>query len=74
MQKEFIKQRQEKFQDYLGDGVYVDFDGHHIVMTANGIGPAATDTIHLDPDVVESFSKYLGRLDSILAKEGTASE
>ena len=35
---------------YLGDGVYVEFDGYALVLTAeNGI--EATNTIVLEPDV-----------------------
>lgn len=48
-------------KQYLGDGAYVNFDGYHVVLTAeNGI--YATDTIALDPEVLERFLKYVERL------------
>jgi len=48
-------------KEYLGDGVYVDFDGHQYVLTAeNGI--SATNTIYLEPEVYEAFVAYTKRL------------
>jgi hypothetical protein len=42
---------------YLGDGCYATFDGYHIVLTAeNGI--QATDTICLEPDVLQKLDAY----------------
>ena len=42
------------FKQYLGDGAYVDFDGYHVILTAeNGI--EATDTVALEPEVFESL-------------------
>lgn len=41
-------------KSYLGDGVYCVFDGVHMTLTAeNGI--SATDTIHLDADVIQAL-------------------
>jgi hypothetical protein len=46
---------------YLGDGLYADFDGYHVVLTAeNGI--RATNTVYLDPQVLQAFSEYLKSL------------
>lgn len=43
---------------YLGDAVYVDFDGWHLVLTTeNGI--ETTNTIYLEPDVVLALREYL---------------
>lgn len=39
---------------YFGDGVYASFDGTHIVLQANGVGPQATDTIYLEPQMVSA--------------------
>lgn len=55
----------KEYKDYLGDGVYVDFDGVAIKMTANGIGAEATDTIFLDDYVVEAFQRYVKRLEEL---------
>lgn len=46
---------------YIGDGVYVDFDGFAIVLTTeNGIG--ATNTIVLEPEVYGSLVRYVEQL------------
>lgn len=46
-----------EFRDYLGDGVYVGFDGFNVVLTAeNGI--RATDIVYLEPSVFESLSRW----------------
>jgi len=39
---------------YLGDGVYAEFDGYHIVLTTEN-GDSITNTIYLDPEVVRSL-------------------
>lgn len=46
---------------YLGDGVYVDFDGHALVLTTeNGI--QVTNTIVLESDVYSNLLEYVNRL------------
>jgi hypothetical protein len=48
-------------KQYLGDGVYVDFDGFALTLTTeNGI--VATNTIVLEPEVFEALSRYVERL------------
>jgi len=48
-------------KQYLGDGVYVDFDGFALTLTTeNGI--VATNTIVLEPEVFDSLSRYVERL------------
>jgi len=43
---------------YLGDGVYIRFDGMGYVLTAeNGLN--VTDTIYLEPDVLENLIVYV---------------
>lgn len=43
---------------YLGDGVYIEFDGyHHVLTTENGI--SASNTIALDPHVTEALLQHL---------------
>jgi hypothetical protein len=47
---------------YLGDGVYINFNGWAYVLTAeNGI--SATDTIYLEPDVIENLNRYVKRIE-----------
>ncbi len=44
-------------KQYLGDSVYADFDGYHIVLTTeNGYGPS--NTIALEPAVLRALSQY----------------
>ena len=46
---------------YLGDSVFADFDGYHVVLTTeNGFGPS--NTIALEPNVIESLLLYVGKL------------
>lgn len=48
-------------KEYLGDGLYVNFDGYQIALSAeNGI--TATDTVYLEPQVLQSFLEYIARL------------
>lgn len=46
---------------YLGDGVYADHDGYHIILTTeNGI--ETTNTIYLDSQVLNSLLKLIEAL------------
>lgn len=46
---------------YLGDGVYVDYDGYYIVLTTeNGIN--ATNTIYLERPVLDALTDYMEEL------------
>ena len=48
-------------KSYLGDGVYIDYDGHALVLTAeNGI--EATDRIFLEPEVWSRLEAYVAEL------------
>ncbi len=57
---------------YLGDGVYVEFDGYHIVLTTEDgrsgteDGRSTTNKIYLETGVMEALLKYDKEL-----KEGT---
>jgi len=43
---------------YIGDSVYADYDGHMLVLTTeNGLGPS--NTIHLEPQVLEALFLYV---------------
>ena len=49
--------RSKGYRAYLGDGLYADFDGFQIVLSAeNGI--RAHDTVYLDERVLESFLRW----------------
>uniref|UniRef100_A0A6M3LR42 Uncharacterized protein n=1 Tax=viral metagenome TaxID=1070528 RepID=A0A6M3LR42_9ZZZZ len=53
-----------KFEEYLGDGLYADFDGYQIILSANDRvgGDNSTDRVALEPGVVTSFLQYIARL------------
>jgi hypothetical protein len=43
---------------YLGDGAYVDFDRHHIVLTTED-GVRETNRICLEDEVLLEFERYV---------------
>jgi len=43
---------------YLGDGVYVSFDGYSVRLTTEN-GVEATNTIVLEPEVVAELDRWL---------------
>ena len=48
---------------YLGDGVYAEFDGYHLVLTTeNGI--AVTNTVALEPAVYAAMTRYVEGLNT----------
>jgi len=50
-----------KNQDYIGDGVYVEYDGEGIMLKANDhLDP--TDTIYLEPNVLEALIRFAKRM------------
>lgn len=46
---------------YLGDAVYASFDGYHIVLQTRD-GYSATNTIALEPAVLETFDMFRKQL------------
>ena len=45
-------------KQYLGDSVYIDNDGYHIILTTeNGYGPS--NTIFLEPHLVPKIQEYI---------------
>ncbi len=49
------------YKDYLGDSVYADFDGYHVILTTeNGFG--ASNTIALEPEVLAALNRFYGRV------------
>lgn len=43
--------------EYLGDGVYVGHDGHHVVLTTGSIAHP-DNVVYLDPNVLAQFAKW----------------
>lgn len=44
-------------KEYLGDAVYAEWDGYYIKLTTED-GIQATNTIYLEPEVVDAFEKF----------------
>lgn len=44
---------------YFGDGVYGEFDGHHIILMANGVGSEATDRVYLEPGIFPALKEWV---------------
>jgi hypothetical protein len=58
---------EERFTQYLGDGVYVSWDGYHIVIRANShIDP---NPIYFDGEVLQIFLKYVEELKNKINKQ-----
>lgn len=54
------------FKSYLGDGVYADWDGYHVVITTeDGIG-GPTNEIKFEGEVIRAFVEYVERLEAKL--------
>lgn len=49
---------------YLGDGVYVSFDGHYVWLTTED-GISITNTIALDGDVMGALFDYVRDIRSL---------
>lgn len=51
-------------KEYLGDSVYAEFDsfGSLVLTTDNGLGPS--NTITLEPQVIQALSNYVQRMTS----------
>jgi hypothetical protein len=49
--------RHTSFCSYLGDGLYADFDGFNVVLSAEN-GEYSHDTVYLEPGVVASFKRW----------------
>lgn len=53
---------------YLGDSVYADTDGFHIILTTeNGFGPS--NTIYLEKGVYNRLLNYAANLDAPAAEK-----
>lgn len=46
---------------YIGDAVYVKFDGYHFVLTTED-GYSTTNKIAMEPQVVDEFYRYINDL------------
>lgn len=48
-------------REYLGDGLYVSFDGYMVTLAASN-GIADTNTVYLEPAVLAAFQRYIAAL------------
>lgn len=51
----------DKNKDYIGDGVYVEYDGYGITLKANS-ADRPTDTIYLEPSVMTNLQNFVQRV------------
>jgi hypothetical protein len=49
-------------QKYLGDGIYVDFDGYQISISVNN---HSNMVAFLDPQVVHNFKEYIKEIEKL---------
>ena len=56
------------YKEYLGDGVYIEFDGYGFVITTED-GYSTTNRIVLEPYVYEQMLEYVNKLKSTLSEE-----
>ena len=49
-------------KEYLGDGLYADYDGYHIVLTAEN-SVQVLETVYLDPDVWRALKAYAVKIE-----------
>lgn len=52
------------YREYLGDGLYADFDGYQIILAANN-GIRDTNVVYLEPVVLNRFYKYVELIEQI---------
>lgn len=49
-------------KEYLGDSVYVDFDGYYVVLTTQNDDRGPSNMIMLEPQVLDVFDAYRRQL------------
>ena len=55
---------------YLGDSVYVKYDGYNLILTTNnGLLGDPSNTIIMEPGVYNSLIEYVKRLDNKEAQD-----
>lgn len=57
----------KQYKQYLGDGVYVDFDGYMLILTTED-GIRVLNEIFLEPEVYNNLVKYVEELKRISVK------
>ena len=49
-------------KDYLGDSVYIEFNGYAIVLTTENGPEGPSNKIYMEPEVIEAMMRFLDRL------------
>ena len=50
-------------QTYLGDSVYATYDGYHVILTTeNGLLGDPSNTVFLEPPVLDALMRYVKKL------------
>ena len=60
-------------KDYLGDGVYIDYDGYSIILTTED-GVSVQNRIFMEPQVMQAFQRYIERILAILKERKEAED
>jgi hypothetical protein len=61
-----MEEGKPQYQDYMGDGVYVEFDGYAYWLRANDHRDGyCTDKICLEPYVLDNINKFRKRMENI---------
>lgn len=58
---------------YLGDGLYVQFDGYQVWLLANS-HTHPTDKVALEPPVLEAFLSFVRELKELIAAQQVVGE
>ena len=53
---------QLEHKEYIGDGVYVGYDGYHIVLFLQDTGAYGLNAIALEPSVLGALNEYAEKL------------
>lgn len=68
-----IKETTMPNKEYLGDSVYVEFDGFGLTLTTNnGYPDDPRNEIYLEPKIVENMIKYFDKIKEIIKEKNNA--
>lgn len=60
-----MKDLEVDIEEYIGDGVYVVYDGYHYSLDLRAQAPVTPITkIVMEPTVMKEFQKFIARMES----------